>query len=275
MNLHLNTFKLTFYLFSLLILNQIAFAQIYEDAYENTKNKEKNEERFNPLKSSDNEFTKIGRTDSLINLNEDDASLPPDIINTSTDTSQIQISYLFTHDFEDFSKLSGLDLSYYWRNQDSPTSFWWGLSYSQAVGKWEGLSNNPGPNVKASKQAYGNFPFNDDSLLSINSYSIGFGYRFRLINHVIPFSSNIMEFSKAQFSYNQVTDDLYEDNYSGPGFNAEYLILNRNAANFYYGFKIHYSLSTVTRAAYQEEETRDRTIVLSYLALGLQIGIFF
>ena len=109
-----------------------------------------------------------------------------------------------------------------------------------------------------------------ESLLSLG---IGISHQTRLFLSVLGKKS--FEKTAVYVCYNSFTENLTTDPYKGPGIKANYGVYWRFSRMMHWGFQLNYNLASVRRPGVDDEPGSERSLVLSWMSLGIEWGWYY
>ena len=209
--------------------------------------------------------------ESMLRDKLDDSGMLGDLYYTASDKGRLSLAYHVSHDYEKLSKLQAIDFQIL-RRMNSYQDQWWGIQIKRVVGKFnamaeevEASSNHPNAN---------SLDLRLDSDQSMTIFGLGLGYRFNILKDFFK-SDRVFEQIMAYGNYIYHLDGSSDTKYQGYGLSAEYGIHKRITKVFLIGTKLSYSIASLTRPAESDEDKLDRSLVLKWTSIGLEIGYLF
>jgi hypothetical protein len=190
---------------------------------------------------------------------------------TRNDNGRLSFAYHLSHDYEKLSKLQGIDLQIM-KKVDSYQDQWWAFRLSRVVGKYNAMADElvaSSANPDADSQT-----IRDDNLQSMTMLGLGLGYRFNILNQFLK-SDRVFEQVMAYGNYIFHLDGTNDNRYQGYGVTAEYGIHKRINSSFFAGVKLNYNIASLTRAQKSDEDKIDRSLILKWTGVALELGYFY
>lgn len=154
--------------------------------------------------------------------------------------------------------------------------FWAHLFVSHQNAKFKGISENRAlfhnPNNMHAEE---NFVREGENTQMVNTLGLGLGLRSKLNLGFLP-TERVFQNTTAFFTYSELDESYRNLKYLGPGLRADYALEHRVGNTFYYAPVLTYNFAIVERAVIGSDEiNNDRRLYLSYLTLGLHLGLYF
>lgn len=152
---------------------------------------------------------------------------------------------------------------------------WLVLSAAQLTGTFGSIAENKTSGNTGNSSAEINFVRPEESSVSILSLGAGLSYRYKFFPEIFEWE-NVFETVGAMITYNQLDDSFRGLKYTGPGLRADYGMHKRLSRTFQIGLQGSYNAAIVKReAAFDKEKASDRSLVLTWLTLAFNLGIYF
>jgi hypothetical protein len=210
--------------------------------------------------------------DSILEDFNEDTAIYDDAHFTGREFNRLSFSFHFSHDYEDFSKVTSVEAQYLMRvNHYRDT--WWGLMFKRTTGKYSALAEeftgtgSGGANANSSVFRY-------DNQQTFTSIGFGAGYRFKFLSNWNK-SERVFEKVAAFLTYNLHNDSTDKLDYTGWGYTADYGLHYRSSKKFFWGGKISYNFAAVVREAISTEDKPDRSLVFGWTSLAFEMGYYY
>lgn len=215
-------------------------------------------------RAQENENMRNGDEALSIPQIDEEIGIQLDAYTTDKDTTKASLGYMMSSNLRDAASLSTLELTY---------------SYKFKKVWLEGYLGQTSAKTKRFTDYNSSVGTPTADLLEENSdiTQFGFGamYRTTYIQNLIP-SDRFFETISAMATYNQFNDVISEQSYSGFGVKADLGIHRRLSPAWHIGGKLSYNLSTVKREAeFEEEKPNDRSLLLRWVSVGVELSLYF
>lgn len=195
---------------------------------------------------------------------DEEIGIQLDAYTTEQDSSKASVGYMMSSNMRDAASLSTLEFTYSHKFK----KVWLEGYISQTSGKTKRFTDY---NSRVSTPTADMLEENSD----IGQFGFGAMYRTTYIQNLIP-SERLFETISAMATYNQFEDVVSEQSYSGFGLKADFGIHHRLSRAWHIGGKLSYNLSTVKREAESEEEKpNDRSLLLRWVSVGVELSLYF
>lgn len=184
---------------------------------------------------------------------------------TAKDESKFSASYMFSQDYEDFTKVSSFDLNYQNKFDNDWEQMWWGILLKRTIAKNDAIAEDSiakNGEPRSSNQQ------------SFTTLGFGYGHRFKTLSSFLE-TQRVFETVSVYVNYVFHIDSTDSQRYQGFGYNADYGLHYRSSESLFYGLKMSYNWAQVERAAENNEKLSDRSIVFGWFQLGFEIGYYF
>ncbi len=121
-------------------------------------------------------------------------------------------------------------------------------------------------------------PIENDTDEKLITVGLGLGYRFFWIQTLLEDILNtldIYEFTSASFTYQNLSETHLGDSFTGFGLQTDFTIVKRLSPSYHMGLKTTYNISSLKRKVPTGESSSANSLVVSYLCLGLELGLYF
>lgn len=195
---------------------------------------------------------------------DEEVGIQLDAYSTDQDQSRASLGYQFSSNLRDLTGLSSLDFTYSRKFK----KIWLEGHLSLTSAKTKRLTDyNPLVGTPSSELLEENS--------SLTQFGFGAMYRTTYIQNMIS-SSRFFETISAMATYNQFEDVVSEQSYSGFGVRADLGIHRRLSPAWHIGGKLSYNLSTVKREAeFEEEKPNQRSLLLRWVSVGVELSLYF
>ena len=185
---------------------------------------------------------------------------------TAEDNYRLAIGYALSQDYEDFTKVSTMEMNLFSKLSSNYKDLWWNLQLKRVTAKHSAISED---------STATNNTLRADNLQSFTIGGIGFGHRFKTLAKVFE-TDRLFETINVYANYIFHKDATDEEQYQGYGFTATYGLGYRSSNSFFYGLRFSYDWAFVERAAEDsEEKLEDRSLVFGWTAIGFETGYYF
>jgi hypothetical protein len=203
----------------------------------------------------------------------DDSGMPLGSLYTGKERHRMSAALLLQGNYEFLNQQQGFEATYMylipsWKNS------WWGVTARQTRTKFKFISNSPSRTSGSSPDSEAATDRPGGSNQAITQLGIGAGYRFKLLLDFFE-TENVFETIDVFLTTNQLDDSYRDRTFRGYGFIADYSLLKRSGAHFFYGGKFNYNLALVTREAISNETKNERSLSLGWFSLGFVIGYYY
>ena len=217
-----------------------------------------------------NEFPEIyNQMDSPLRDKNSSSNIYEDPYYTRRDNAEFNLSYTFSTDYEDPTKVQSFDFSYFNQFDNSYQHLWWALQIKATTALYNAIADER-VNSTGNSESVAELT-REENKQSITTFGLGLGYRFKALAQAFN-SNRFFERATAFFNYNTHTDATDQESYNGYGYNADYIINYRSSEAFTYGVKLSYNWVQVQRAANENEKLQDRSLVFGWTSIGFNIG---
>lgn len=183
-----------------------------------------------------------------------------DAYHTRYDTGRLSLSYGLSINIDELEDVIALDMNYMTAFEDSWREFWWGAQVKLTQTSLEIVTDNASPTT--------------DGTQNMIFYGLGLGHSFKTIGKLFN-SERLFEFVSFYVNYVVHRDNFAKEDYTGLGYNADYAFSYRSSKSFFWGGKVSYNWILVEQPAEGDESLSERSRVLGWSSLGLEIGYFF
>ena len=121
-------------------------------------------------------------------------------------------------------------------------------------------------------------PIENDTNEKLITAGLGLGYRFFWIQTLLEDILNtkdIYEFTSASFTYQTLSEAQLGDSFTGFGLQTDFTIIKRLSPSYHMGLKTTYNVSSLKRKVSDGETSSANALVVSYLCIGLELGLYF
>jgi hypothetical protein len=185
---------------------------------------------------------------------------------TKWDNTRFTLSYQTAADITKIKALNSFDIKFQ-KKMKSVSSLWWSLSFRKTLANFDQVSEN-------SSLTTGNDVIPETTQTDINQLGFGIAYRFKFL---FPWreAKNWFEEIHVIFNATSMTEAYLKNSYSGYGLITEYEVYKRSSKKLFYGAKLIYSISDVSRTVPSGEDLNKGRLLLAWLSLGFNIGFYF
>ncbi len=194
---------------------------------------------------------------------------------TKWDKTRLSISIQTAADITKIAALSSFDFKFQ-KKIEHYSSLWWHVLAKKTIANFDQVTENPTLDASApsgsDRSSLNQRPeTTQQDILQIGG---GIGYRFKFL---FPWREVKNVFEEIHFTFNYTTNlDAFSGNdYAGYGIITEYEIYKRTSKKFFYGGKLTYNISDVTRKVPSNYDLNDGRLLLSWMTLGFNMGFFF
>lgn len=191
---------------------------------------------------------------------------------TRLDSSRFALSYTFSQDYEDPGKVVMFDTTYLNQFDNSYQNMWWGIQFKRTSADYSAIADAR-VNSTGSSDSVADLSRGDNEQI-LNQFGAGVAHRFKILSQVYD-TDRLFEMITVFFNYTIHQDSTDDEQYTGFGYNAEYLFAYRSSKRFYYGTKLTYNWAQVLRTQQDEEDVIDRSLVFGWTTVGFELGYFF
>lgn len=210
------------------------------------------------------------RDETIISEVNDETGIITEHHYTATDKNRITGAYQFHYEPNKIAEASAFEIEY----ARKFSTFWVQAFVGQMTTKFEYITENPNTSTSNSNAESNNRRVNGQDE-DLTQFGLGISYRFKL-NLDFFKTKNIFNDVKVYGTYNTLTESFRSLDYTGYGLRATYALHHRFTKRLQYGFQLNYNLATVAREALTENESRsERSLTLTWLTLGVSVGLFF
>ncbi len=199
--------------------------------------------------------------ESLVSPYNSDLGISDDKRYTGKDRNKLSAAFHLNGQYERLQELRSLEVTWL-RRSEAWHKLWWGATYRRAESQWDEITSN--------NQSGGESEFDrpGDADQTINTFGLGFGYRFKLFLDFFE-TRDVFESVQVFGTYNTLAEGFTGDNYKGYGMTADYGLHKRTRASFFYGGKFTYNIAWV------EGPESNRTLSLGWYTFALEAGFIF
>jgi hypothetical protein len=208
--------------------------------------------------------------ESLLRDSSGEDGIYTDEFYTKKDTFRISLGYQIAQDFQDFSKLSIIDIQLH-KKMASYKDQWWGLQFKSVTGQYDIFADELDVSTDTTSDRSVTRGTNEQNLTIIG---LGLGYRFKALTAMFN-SDRVFENVMAFGNYITNLDQTNSKKYTGYGLTTEYSIQRRMSEELFLNFKIGYNIASLSREADDEERKEDRSLVFRWTTFGLDFGYYF
>ncbi len=211
-------------------------------------------------------------SDSVLSERSIETGIRSDAYYTRQDDRRFSLSYSFSYDYEDITKIQTFDLNYFNQFDNSYRQMWWGAQIKSTTAKYDAIADER-TSTSGNSNSVANTTRNSE-LQSFTIMGLGLGHRFKILAEAFD-TQRMFEFIAVYANYILHVDNTNSDTYSGYGYNAEYSINRRTNGGFFYGAKLSYNWALVEKAPVDDEKLNDRSLVFGWTSVGFELGYIF
>lgn len=186
-----------------------------------------------------------------------------DGFNIAEDKNRFSFSYHMGSKFEDPMSNQTLEVAY----MKKLSQAWLVLNARKTRAKFDSISSGQ-KSLSSNPEAEGNITRASD-IQSLMLLGGGIGYRFN------SFKDRFYETISATLNYATNHDEVTGKNYKGFALVTDFGIHYRSAKDFFYGGKFSYYLVELQREKDELTSYKERSMNLSFLTFGFEIGYFY
>jgi hypothetical protein len=214
---------------------------------------------------------KFQRHESMIYNFNTDLGIKDQRRYTGEDRNRFSIAGHLSGDYEHFNRLLGGEVTYM-RRSTRYNQMWWGAQFFQHSTYFTSITQNA--TASGSPNSEGSFQRGNYEKNKILGVGIGASYRFKLLLDFYP-TEDVFENIDVFLNSIQLDESFIEKRYQGYGLTTNYGIHKRSGQNYFYGGKLSYNISSVTRSAIGNENARDRSLSLGWFSFAFEMGFFY
>lgn len=195
---------------------------------------------------------------------DEEVGIQLDNYTTDQDSTKASIGYMFSSNLRDAGGLSSFEFTY----SQKFKKIWLEGYIGQTSAKTKRLTDYN------SKVAAPTTELLEESS-DVTQFGFGAMYRTTYIQNIIP-NARFFETISAMATYNQFEDVISEQSFSGFGVKADLGVHRRLSPAWHIGGKLSYNLATVKREAeFEEEKPNDRSLLLRWISVGVELSLYF
>jgi hypothetical protein len=190
---------------------------------------------------------------------------------TGADRHRVAVGGLLNGNYEQLTDILGGEISYMHRSTRY-NQIWYGAHFFQQKANFDAITQNRTSNTNSNGE--GAFQRSSGVKDNVTALGLGVGHRFKLLLDFWQ-TEDVFENIDVFINAIQLNESFINKQYSGYGLTTNYGIHKRSSNSFFYGAKLSYNIATVARSRLGTESKSDRSLTLGWLALGLEIGLFY
>ena len=189
---------------------------------------------------------------------------------TREDKRRLTLSYQTAANPDNMADLTSYELGVGLKFQD----FWLESFFSSTSGPFDSIASNS--DVLTTPYSEGFFRRTQETTVEAMQIGMGPSLEGLLINRLLG-TTSFYEYSTAYLTYTIMEDSLRpEEEYSGVGLRADYSINYRYSSVSHLALRLSYRFSPLRRSAtFAGESGRERSLMLSWPSVGLDLSYFF
>lgn len=221
-----------------------------------------------------NNYPEVYFSNNSILQNENlESGLIEDSHYTRKDKGRVSVSVGLSADYEDFTKIQNIELTYLSKIENYLDS-WWGIQVKRTTGKYTAFANERTTTSTATADSDALIT-RGESIQTMTIIGAGVSYRFKSFFSDNISTDRIFEVVSVFGNYIDHQDAKTLLKYQGYGLSADYGLHYRSGKSFFYGGKFSYNIVSLSREAKSDEKLQDRSLVFGWLNIGLELGYYY
>jgi hypothetical protein len=210
--------------------------------------------------------------DSTLKERNKATGLYSDPIYTRQDTTRLSVSFSFSVDYEDLTKIQSFDGTYSKQFDNSYKDLWWGVHFLRTSAQYNAIADER-TSTSGSSDSVANTD-RRDNLQTFSIFGFGLSHRFKTLSEAWN-TERVFEMVSVYGNYIFHNDQTDDERYSGFGYTADYSLTYRTSQSIFYGAKVSYNWVLIDRPQVNEENLNDRSLVFGWTSIGFEAGYVF